>query len=135
MASQIETKQALQNIYLIRNMLNEDLDQFGDDNSENVAQIRQILQEDINALDNYVGEEDDYQESAIAQTINNILKCRAALKNELVILEAQITAGDDIQNAKFIRDIIINDINELGNQIDSLTEFSHVNEDNEQEDE
>jgi hypothetical protein len=127
MASQIETKQALQNVTLIRDMLEEDLAGFGDDNDENVASIRELIKGDINALDDYVGEEDDYQESAITQTVNAILQNRQALQNELVVVEAQITTGDDIENAMFIRDILINDINELEIQIKSLTDFSQVN--------
>ena len=128
MASQIETEQALQNIELIRSMLDEDLATFEDDNTENVAQIRQILKANIQALDDYVGEEDEYQESAIAKTINAILKNSQALKNELVVVDAQIEKGEDVDNAKFIRDILINDISELEIQIKSLTDFSQVKE-------
>jgi hypothetical protein len=131
MASQIEKEQALQNINLIHNMIDEDLALFVDDNSENVALIREILHEDINDLNDYAGEEDEYEGSVITKTINNILNNRQALQNELVVVDAQIASGDDVENAKFIRDILINDINELGKQLESLTHFSQVNEVNE----
>jgi hypothetical protein len=126
MADLNETEQALQNIALIRNMLDEDLDGFGDDNAENVAQIRRIVQADIDNLNEFVDTEDGYQHYVINNTVNNILKIRQALKNELVVVEAQIENVDNVDNAKFIRDILINDINDLDNQIKSLTDFNQV---------
>jgi BMFP domain-containing protein YqiC len=134
MANQIETEQTLQNINLIHNILDEDIAGFVDDNSENVALIREILHADINALNVYVGEEDEYQTTVITKTINTILNNCQALKNELVVLDAQIATGDDVENSKFIRDILINDINELGKQLESLTDFSQVHEENVEED-
>lgn len=127
MASQIETEQAQQNIALIRNMLEEDLAGFEDDNAENIVPIRELIQADINALNEFVDSEDHYQNEVINNTVNTILQNRQALQNELVVVEAQIEKGDDIENAMFIRDILINDIAELDNQIKSLTDFSHVN--------
>ena len=127
MASQIETEQAQQNIALIRNMLEEDLAGFEDDNAENISPIRELIQADINALNEFVDSEDHYQNEVINNTVNTILQNRQALQNELVVVEAQIEKGDDIENAMFIRDILINDIAELDNQIKSLTDFSHVN--------
>lgn len=127
MASQIETEQAQQNIALIRNMLEEDLAGFGDDDAENIAPIRELIQNDINDLNKFVDTEDHYQNDVINNTVNTILQNRQALQNELVVVEAQIESGDDIENAMFIRGILINDIAELDNQIKSLTDFSHVN--------
>jgi hypothetical protein len=128
MANHIETQQALQNIDLIRNMLEEDLAGFGDDNLENIAHIRELIKDDINALTEFVDTEDDYQNDAINNTVNTILQNRQNLQNELIIVEAQIEKGDDVENAKFIRDILINDIAELDTQIKSLTEFSQADE-------
>ena len=128
MANHIETQQALQNIDLIRNMLEEDLAGFGDDNLENIAHIRELIKDDINDLNEFVDTEDDYQNDAINNTVNTILQNRQNLQNELIIVEAQIEKGDDIENAKFIRDILINDIAELDTQIKSLTEFSQADE-------
>ena len=124
MASHIETQQALENIALIRNMLEEDLSGFGDDNAENMAPIRELIQDDINALNEFVDTEDHYQNDAINNTINTILQNRQALQNELAVVEAQIEKGDDVENSMFIRDILVNDIAELDNQIKSLTDFS-----------
>jgi hypothetical protein len=125
MASHIETQQAQQNIALIRHMLEEDLAGFGDDNAENVASIRELIKDDINALNESVDTEDHYQNNAVNDTVNTILQNRQALQNELVVVEAQIESGDDIENSMFIRDILINDIAELDNQIKSLTDFAH----------
>jgi hypothetical protein len=125
MANHIETQQALENIALIRNMLEEDLSGFGDDNGENMAPIRELVQDDINALNEFVDTEDHYQNDAINNTVNTILQNRQALQNELTVVEAQIEKGDDVQNSMFIRDILVNDIAELDNQIKSLTDFSN----------
>jgi hypothetical protein len=125
MASHIETEQAQQNITLIRHMLEEDLAGFGDDNAENIASIRELITDDINALNEFVDTEDHYQNDAINNTVNAILQNRQALQNELVVVEAQIESGDDIENAMFIRGILVNDIAELDNQIKSLTDFSN----------
>jgi hypothetical protein len=124
MASHIETEQAQQSIALIRDMLEEDLAGFGDDNAENIASIRELITDDINALNEFVDTEDHYQNDAINNTVNAILQNRQALQNELVVVEAQIETGDDVENAMFIRDILVNDIAELDNQIKSLTDFS-----------
>ena len=100
--------------------LYEDLDDFTDSEGEVSAQVTHAIQEDINTLNTQLGEQ---QKSATGKLINDILTNIEALESELVEVDSQIELGIDVDNAKFIRGMLDNNIAELYNQIKSLTEF------------